>query len=336
MREQQVRVLEREIEGQRLAAGLDVDLVAARQRRRAFLVIGQAAVRLGLVVHRKHGGDECRSPRRRRHALHEFRRRARPRGHHEDALAGFAKHCRHRADLVVARYGGRHGQPAVAAVVGGERGREADRACGHGGTHFGAQLLELRGGRLPVRGGGFAHHRGPDGGVLREYADVGIGPRATQQLHVFGERFELPAGAGLQRVEVHPFDHGQVLHHRVAFVGRARRNAEAAVAHHGGGDAERWRRRKRRVPRHLCVEMRMQVDDAGHQREAACIEGLARRNDRADLHDAPVFHPDICHPARRAQPVVNGGATNDQVQAHSGFTPASRATFCQRAISCFT
>ena len=57
-------------------------------------------------------------------------------------------------------------------------------------------------------------------------------------------------------------------------------------------------------------------------------------SDLADFGDAPVLDPYVGGASRGSQAVVNGRAANYKIEVHSGFTPASRATFCQRAISC--
>jgi hypothetical protein len=73
--------------------------------------------------------------------------------------------------------------------------------------------------------------------------EVGIGAPAAQRREVFAEGLKLPIDPGTQRVEIHPFDHREVAHDHVAQTGRAGHDAEAAIAHHRRGDAERGRRR---------------------------------------------------------------------------------------------
>ena len=51
--------------------------------------------------------------------------------------------------------------------------------------------------------------------------------------------------------------------------GRRRDDAEAAIAHHRRGDAERWRWRQSTVPGHLRVVMGVDVDDPRHGAEPA-------------------------------------------------------------------
>src|SRR6266851_7664912 len=73
-----------------------------------------------------------------------------------------------------------------------------------------------------------------------------------------------------------------------------RHNTEAAIAHERSRDPERGRRRQGRVPGDLGVVMRVQVDDARHQREPAGIDDLGRvLSDLADRGDASVPNCDI-------------------------------------------
>src|SRR5436305_1850903 len=59
---------------------------------------------------------------------------------------------------------------------------------------------------------------------------------------------------------------------------RRRHDPEPTIAHDRGRDAERGRWRQARVPGDLRVVMRVQVDDARHQREPAGIGDLGRGN----------------------------------------------------------
>ena len=79
---------------------------------------------------------------------------------------------------------------------------------------------------------------------------------------------------GLQRLELHAFDELERLHHQLAILGPRRRDPEPAVALHDGGDAVPRRRREVRVPEHLRVEVRVDVDEAGCEHEAGQIDDL--------------------------------------------------------------
>src|SRR5581483_5700805 len=125
-------------------------------------------------------------------------------------------------------------------------------------------------------GGRFAHHGAANGRVLRKHGDVGERAPALEHVEILREGLELPPRAGKERLDVHAFDHRKVAKQRLALRRQARRDAEAAVAHHRGGDTERHRRGKRRIPGDLRVVMRVQVDDARHQGEAVGVDAAPR------------------------------------------------------------
>ena len=58
----------------------------------------------------------------------------------------------------------------------------------------------------------------------------------------------------------------------LAVLGAGRRDREAAVAGDDGGDAVEARRRERRVPEHLRVVVRVDVDEPGRDDVAAGVE----------------------------------------------------------------
>ena len=118
VRVKQIGILQREVERQRLAAGMDTDLVAARTRLRATLVVAQRLVRVGRIVHREHGHHEGRPTAARRDRLHDFGRRARAGRHHVDAAPGGAELVDQREQLFVRGDGRRHRPSSPAAVVG--------------------------------------------------------------------------------------------------------------------------------------------------------------------------------------------------------------------------
>jgi hypothetical protein len=104
----------------------------------------------------------------------------------------------------------------------------------------------------------------------------------------------------------------------------AGRDREAAVADHGGGDAERRRGRERRVPGDLGVEVGVAVDDAGHQRQAVGLDdapGTLRVADaRRDAHDPSLGDGDVGPSGRRAAAVEQLGAADQEVDHYAVFS----------------
>ena len=240
--EQQVRVGQVKVERQWLAAREDVDLVAAVQGLRADVVVGQAAGRLGFVVHRQHGRDIHRSTGLDGDRLHHLWRQAGSGRGHEDTPSHVTQHAGQRAQFGLGGNRRRHRPAAIAAVVGRERRRKADCAGVHRFAKQAAHLGHLGfGGLYPFRGR-LAHHRRAHHRMAREDRGVQVRPGAPELRHVFGEGLEVPLHARKQGIQVHALHHGEVLHHGLAHVGRAGCDAEAAVADDCGGNAQCRRR----------------------------------------------------------------------------------------------
>jgi hypothetical protein len=72
--------------------------------------------------------------------------------------------------------------------------------------------------------------------------EIGVRRASPDRGEIFGEALELPIDPGAEGVDVHAFDDGKVAHDQVAERGRGGHDAKAAIAHDGGGDAERGRR----------------------------------------------------------------------------------------------
>jgi hypothetical protein len=111
----------------------------------------------------------------------------------------------------------------------------------------------------------------------------------------------------------------EVLEQQLAMRRRAGRNAEAAITDHGGRDAQRRRRRERRIPGGLCIVVRVHVDEARREREPARVHRLARGLvERADLCHATVAHPDVHMARRTARAVIYRSATNREIKHRGG------------------
>ena len=127
-------------------------------------------------------------------------------------------------------------------------------------------------GRL-VAGAPLAHHVGPHGAVGHLGADVdGLGQAVDARRGTRG-RSPTPhwmpadrAAPGMSSTpSIRPMSHS-------CAVGRARGEADAAVAHHDGGDAVPARRRQQRVPRDLAVVVGVDVDEAGRHEGAVGVD----------------------------------------------------------------
>ena len=126
-------------------------------------------------------------------------------------------------------------------------------------------------GHLALRAA-LAHHVEPQGAVGHVGGEVDVVGAAVEGVEELGERLPRPRQALVQRGA------GDVLHalhqlDQAVVVGRAhRREADAAVAGHHGGDAVPRRRDQPRVPRGLPVVVHVDVDEPGRDGEAVGVE----------------------------------------------------------------
>ncbi|MBK8017389.1 MAG: hypothetical protein IPK20_12175 [Betaproteobacteria bacterium] len=147
-----------------------------------------------------------------------------------------------------------------------------------------------------------------------ERRDVHADATALEERKVLGERLELPAHTRLQRFEGHALDVGQVAHREVAVAGTAGSEGESAVAQDGRGDPQGGGRREMRIPRDLRVVVRVVVDDAWSQREAARVDAFPGLPEMAP-HTAnhAVRDGDVCREAGSAGAVHDQGVFNDEI-----------------------
>ena len=141
-------------------------------------------------------------------------------------------------------------------------------------------------------------------------------PAPADRVEVLGERLELPRDARGQRRGVHVLDVLERAHDHVVVLGAGRRDREAAVAGDHGGDAVVRRRPQRRIPEHLRVVVRVDVDEAGRDRAARRVELRLAAQVRADLADHAVRDRDVGDAAGRAGAVEDGSAADDEVSRH--------------------
>ena len=253
----------------------------------------------------------------RRQLLEERHARVAALGEHEDAAAGVLERDDEGAQLLLVGEARGHRHAALAVVGGRGAGREADRAGAHRLEHQPAHFGDLGIGCNALRRR-LAQHVAAQRRVPDEARDVERRPPALEHVEVLRHRFELPADAASQRVQRHALDLGQVAHHALAVRGAARRDGEAAVADHGGGDAKRGRGRGARIPGELRVVMRVVVDDPRHQGQAAGVNCFfCAVLDFPDFRNAAVLDTHVSMPGRRTRTVEQQRAADHEV-VHGG------------------
>src|SRR5436309_14725077 len=122
-------------------------------------------------------------------------------------------------------------------------------------------------------------------------------------------------------------DHLEAPQEVLAAALRAGRDAETADADHHGGDAVQAARCRGRVPAELGVEVRVGIDEARRDDAAARVDLPSPACfDLADLHDEAVRDRDVGPPGRRARPVDDGAAADDEIGPHPAATRPAMPT----------
>ncbi len=131
-----------------------------------------------------------------------------------------------------------------------------------------------------------AHHVGAQRGVGHLRADVERARHALERVEVLGEGLPVPLDAFGQRGAGDVLDALHQLDEPLVRVGAHGREADAAVAEDGGGDAVPARRREVRVPGGLAVEVGVHVDEPGRDEQTVGVElAPGAAVDPADLDD---------------------------------------------------
>ena len=194
-------------------------------------------------------------------------------GHELDqAAAGVVDPAGDRLDLVVPGVEARNRLSAFGLVDRQPRRREAQRA---GLDRLGRQLAHQ--GEV-LGGGGFAvdaaltHHVHPQRGVRKERRHIDVALARIQGVEELREGLPGPRQAVDHHHAGDVLDAGHHVDEHVVVLGPARREADAAVAHHRGGDAVRRRRRQAFRPDGLAVVMGVQVDEARGDEQAGRVD----------------------------------------------------------------
>ena len=158
--------------------------------------------------------------------------------------------------------------------------------------------------------------------MANQNREIGIRSDPFQCVHIVGEVFELPIDPGAQGIQVHALHDGEILHDRVADLGWAWHNTEAAISHHTGGHAKRWRWGACGVPRDLRVVMGVQVDKPRHDRKAVGVDHVPSVwSVRARSSNFSVIDPDVSLHRLAAGTVYNFRVLTQKVEHLSPHFP---------------
>ena len=200
----------------------------------------------------------------------------------------------------------------------GARGREAERAGLHALLDDRRHLLDVFGVGFLILRAAVAHHIGADRAVRDLRADVDGHRQGLEEVEVFGEGLPAPLHALGEGAAGDVLDALHEADQPVALVRRGGREADAAVAHHDGGDTVPERRREQRVPGDLPVEVGVDVDEAGGDEQAVGVDLFtAAVGHFADDRDEPVIDRDISVSGRRTGAVDDESVADYQVM-HGG------------------
>ena len=251
----------------------------------------------------------------------------------EHAGAELAEHPADAEQLVLGGERAGHGLAVDGPVGEGAAGREAERAGLDALLHDGGHGLDVVGGGRLVARAALAHHVAAHRAVRHLRAEVHHVRRAGRARRGTRGSVSQPhwmpavsAAPGMSSTpSISPMSHSWRS-------GGHRREADAAVAHHDGGDAVPARRRELLVPGGLAVVVGVDVDEAGRDERAVGVDLLAAAAvDRPDLGDDAVGDGDVGGAGRRAGAVDDGAPSDDEVVCGHG--PPGRCDAVARSIA---
>ena len=235
--------------------------------------------------------------------------------HADDPTPRFAHGAAQRFDLVALGPATGNGSPVGTTVGDGEAGGETGGAGLHRLTNDGGHGIDL------VRIGGatdsFVAH---DIDAQRRVADVRgeVQQRApsTNRVEVLAERFELPRDAGVEGGRIHVLDLFHGARDEVAIGGASGSDREAAVTRDHRGDAVVARWCERRIPEHLSVVVRVNVDETRGHHATGGVDDFVAIEVRTNGGDATVFEANIGGESRCSGAVDHATVLDDRRFPH--------------------
>jgi len=144
---------------------------------------------------------------------------------------------------------------------------------------------------------------------------------ARKRSQIVGVTLEAPVDAGAQRSQRHSLDVGEIAQRQVPVGWPAGRDRESAVADHHRGHAQRNRRRGKRVPGELRIEVGVQIDDPRGKDMALRVHLLsAARSNLAHRADPAAVDGQFPILDRMAQAIAEQCIANHGVM-HAGLLP---------------
>src|SRR5271155_2662315 len=215
----------------------------------------------------------------------------------------------------------------------GARGAEAERPRSESVAHHGRHPRDILGCRSLIGGAALAHDIGAHRTMRELSAHVDRAFLAGKGIEILSERLPLPVDAGGQSLLRNVFHTDHQIDQVISLAAPDRSKADPAVADNHRGYAVPARRRKIRVPGHLTVVMRVDIDPSGRYQQAVSIDLAAawsclaagRRDDAAVDCDVAV--------ACRSAGAINDFAVPDYAVMH-GLVSRSLASLPSRWQAC--
>ena len=144
-------------------------------------------------------------------------------------------------------------------------------------------------------------------------AQIDVARQRLEKVEVLGEGFPLPGNALVQGGAGDVFDAFHQFDQAVAVADVHRGEADAAIAHDGGGHTVPAGRRKVLVPGGLAVVVGVDIDEAGRNEQALGIDlAMPAAGHLADLGDPAVVDGHVGLARRAAAAVDDRAAANDE------------------------
>ena len=195
------------------------------------------------------------------------------------------------------------------------RGAKADGAGLHGALSDGRHGLDIRRGRRLAIHPALTHHEDSEGRVRKLAGDIHVEVSLRQRVEVFGVGLPGPGQALGQHRERNVLDAFHQPDQPVVIFGLAGREADAAVAHHHGGDPMPGGRLHPSVPGGLAVIVGVDIDKPRGHHLSARVDLLGPRSrDPADRGDQPILDRDVRLERRRARSVDDSPAAHHQIE----------------------
>lgn len=221
------------------------------------------------------------------------------------------------------------------AMSDGEAGRESGRSRVHGFANESGHGRDLLVGGCATHGF-VAHHEHAQRRVADVRGVVENRAASANRVEVVGERLELPRNSRVKRGRFHIFDLLHRANDEISIGRLGGGDGKTTVAGHHGGDTVEARRTERRVPEHLSVVVRVDVDEPGSDHQSGHVDDVVTHESGPDRRDAIALDQDVGESTRCAGSVDHQPTPKNDRTASSHGLMFSRGgvTVCSVTARC--